>query len=381
MFRFKTCLQAALLASVALPAAAAGVAPDHIVVLIEENQLNSAILGSSNAPYFNMLASTGLLYTNAHGSDHDSQPNYLELFAGANPGNQSVSQAANGGVLTQHYNPSINIETPTDPAVISALNNSDNRNNTPFTTPNLYTSLTAVGKTFTGYSEDLPSVGFNGDSAPGSQGLRSYVRKHNPWAQWSNVPTSVNQSLTPFSAMAAANDFSGLSTVSMVVPGEAHDMHDTVSKDGLYAVGGAAPYGNGVDIHGNPVNPDTTIQGGDNWAKQNIDAYRQWAVTHNSLLITVWDENNYTTGANNVALIVNGAPSLLQTGQNNNYVNHFDILNYLESVYGGAPSGLAATASGLALTPSGQLAVPEPATFGVFGIGLLGLIAIRRRRA
>ncbi len=66
--------------------------PDHIVIVIEENHDQDQIVGNPNAPYINnTLIKDGLYYSNAHGTDHPSQPNYLELFAGANPGTQGVN--------------------------------------------------------------------------------------------------------------------------------------------------------------------------------------------------------------------------------------------------------------------------------------------------
>jgi hypothetical protein len=56
-------------------------APSHIVVVIEENHDADQIVGNPNAPYINgTLIKDGLYYSNAHGTDHPSQPNYLELF-------------------------------------------------------------------------------------------------------------------------------------------------------------------------------------------------------------------------------------------------------------------------------------------------------------
>src|SRR3954466_14758380 len=83
----------ARLSALAAPAAAAVsalfagtvraiVRPDHVVVAIEEDRAANAI-GDSNMPYFNSLASTGLLYANSHGIARPSQPNYLALFSGS----------------------------------------------------------------------------------------------------------------------------------------------------------------------------------------------------------------------------------------------------------------------------------------------------------
>jgi acid phosphatase len=37
---------------------------------------------------------------------------------------------------------------------------------------------------------------------------------------------------------------------------------------------------------------DGTIKQGDDWLKNNINAYAQWAKTNNSLLIVTWDEDD-----------------------------------------------------------------------------------------
>jgi hypothetical protein len=107
------------------------------------------------------------------------------------------------------------------------------------------------------------------------------------------------------------------------------------------------------------VNDASTIQNGDSWLSDNLEAYRQWATTHNSLLITVWDENDYDfTNANDIPMIVDGDPHLVQPGVNSDFANHFDLLRTLETDYGLAPTGRAATANGLSENTAGQL-VPD----------------------
>jgi Phosphoesterase family len=322
--------------------------PDHIVVVIEENHDQDQIIGNPNAPYINgTLVKDGLYYSNAHGTDHPSQPNYLELFSGVNPGVQGVNSP-----LQQHYPAG----TEGTPASQNALNHGDDYNTgQPFSVPNLGAELLAAGKSFAGYSEDLPSVGFTGAQTNGINGNRSYVEKHNPWAQFegngsNQLPADTNQPLTTFQSI---SDFSKLPNVSFVVPNEYNDMHDTVSKVGLYAVGQT-----GLDNFGNPVNGDSTIQNGDTWLSNNIEAYREWATTHNSLLVTVWDENDFDfSNPNNIPMVIDGDPRLVQPGVNSSDVNHFDLLKTLESFYGLAPTGLAATAEGL---PANGKLLPDP---------------------
>ena len=217
--------------------AASPATPDHVVVVIMENQVRSAILGSANAPYINnTLVRTGLTYVNAHGTDHDSQPNYLELFSGGNPGVQGVASAANGGVLPQTYPAGINIQTPTDPAVIAALTNSDNQNTIPFSTPNLGSSLAAKGKTFVGYSEDQPSAGFTGNSQTttagagnGTTAIRSYAQKHNAWspraatAAPDPTPSVLMTGLRPGNARSPGNRLNGTRRTGKAIMGESKE--------------------------------------------------------------------------------------------------------------------------------------------------------------
>ena len=66
---------------------AAGSAPAHTVVLLEENQsLNNVVGDTTDAPYLNSLASQGTLYTDDTGKSHPSLPNYLDLYSGSTQG-------------------------------------------------------------------------------------------------------------------------------------------------------------------------------------------------------------------------------------------------------------------------------------------------------
>ena len=204
--------------------------PDHVVVIIEENYAYSQIYGSSLAPHINALCNdtNAAVFSQFFAIEHPSQPNYLDMFSGANQGCTDDNVPAN----------------------------------IPYTTANLAAQLISAGKTFITYSEGLPSVGFNG----GSSG--SYVRKHNPVTNWmgtgtNQVPTSVNQ---PFSAFPTSSNFSSLPTVSYVVPNTVNDMHD-----------GSA---------------SSAIPAGDNWLFNNMDALRQWALANNTLFIFTFDEDD-----------------------------------------------------------------------------------------
>ena len=85
-----------------------------------------------------------------------------------------------------------------------------------FTAPNLANELVARRRSFGGFSESLPAPGYLGCSAPGG-----YVRRHNPWSDFTNVPLSQNRPFANF-----PTDYTRLPTVSYVVPDLNDDMHD-----------------------------------------------------------------------------------------------------------------------------------------------------------
>src|SRR4030088_3411738 len=153
--------------------------PAHVVVVIEENHGYSQIIGSSQAPYINTLATQGALFTKSHALTHPSQPNYLGLFSGSTQG----------------------ITDDSCPHTFSAQS--------------LESELIAAGKTLVSYSEGLPSVG----STVCTSGL--YVRKHAPWTDFSKDHSSDHQPFTSF-----PTNFAKLPTVAWVIPNLDNDMHD-----------------------------------------------------------------------------------------------------------------------------------------------------------
>lgn len=252
---------------------------DHVVIVVMENHASSSIIGSSNAPYINSLitGTSSANFTQSYGLTHPSQPNYIMLFSGSNQ-----------GVLTDF-----------DPSTF------------PFITPNLGASLLANSFTFIGYSEDLPSVGFNGTSSG------DYARKHSPWINWQDAPTNGipainNQPFTSF-----PTDFSTLPTVSFVIPNLKHDMHD-------------------------PIFLPSAVVNGDTWLQNNLDSYIQWAKTNNSLFILTFDEDD-NFNSNHIATVFVGE-NVVQ-GQYSETIDHYSILRTLEDMYGLPYAGSSATST------------------------------------
>ena len=76
---------------------------------------------------------------------------------------------------------------------------------------------------------------------------------------------------------------------------------------------------------------DGSIKQGDDWLKQNIEPYAEWAMTHNSLLILTWDEDNGDAD-NHIATIMIG--SMAKRGNSAQRIGHYNILRTISEMYG-----------------------------------------------
>lgn len=264
-----------------------GAAPyryDHVVIVIEENTDYAQVLGDRvNAPYINELADGGVNFTEFYAITHPSQPNYIQLFSGDHQG------------VVDNLRPA----------------------NYPWNTANLGAALAAAGRTFRGYSEDLPAVGDRdtiGTDTPG--GLTLYRRKHNPWANWqvaaAGDPVPMNQLAFETNArfFDFPSDFSQLPDIAIVVPNQQNDMHDG------------------------------TVRMGDDWLRANLGAYARWAKTHNSLLVVTFDEDNLS-GPNKIPTVFYGTGLTPGTVNSTRWTLH-NLLRTLEDMHGTTHSGRAA---------------------------------------
>ena len=247
----------------------------HVVIVVMENKNYNAIIGQpGEAPYIHKLAAGGAVFSNSYAVAHPSQPNYLALFAGSTHGVTS-----------------------------------DNCPQSFKNVPNLGDELIGSGLTFAGYSESMPSAGYTGCGSYVSLG---YIRAHNPWVDFSNVPVSSNLTFASFPA-----SYSRLPTVSFVMPYLCHDMH-YCSRDS-----------------------------GDHWIQANLGGYATWAQSHNSLLVITWDEDGTLLGlggdGNKVPTIFYGAH--VRPGTYSERTSHYGVLRTVEDMYGLAHAGASASAA------------------------------------
>jgi hypothetical protein len=230
------------------------------------------------------LAARGANMTRSYGVTHPSQPNYIGLFSGSLQG----------------------VTTDGCPTSFAA------------TTDNLGHQLRSRGLGFTGYAEALPRPGYTGCSSG------TYRRKHNPWVDFANVPTSANQ---PFSSF-PSSDFAALPTVSFVSPDMCHSMHDC------------------------------SVSTGDSWLKDHLDHYARWAMTHNSLLVITFDENEGGVGTEIPTVLVGG---VIRPGNYAEPMNHYTLLRTLEEAYGLPVLANAGQVAGLRTIWAGTHEAPTPA--------------------
>ena len=252
-------LAAMLLAVACAPAARAAKLPrpDHVVIVIEENHGYAQMMDKRNgASYIHALAKRGMLFTDSHGVTHPSLPNYLALFSGSTQG-------------------------VTNDSCPHTFNND-----------NLASSLLDAGLSFVTYSESLPNTGDLGCASG------AYQRKHNPASNWqgTRLPAGINQRFADF-----PRDYSGLPTVSFVIPNQDNDMHDGSFEDA------------------------------DQWLRKHIEPYVAWALKHNSLLILTWDEDNFRA-ENHVATILVGP--MVKQGVSRQRIDHYSVLRTLLDFYG-----------------------------------------------
>ena len=221
------------------PSASALTVPvfSRVFVVVEENHGYSSVIGSSSMPYLNSLASKYGLATQYYANTHPSIGNYFMLTTGRIITNNSA------------YNTTVTVD-------------------------NLVRRFLTAGKTWKSYAESLPRVGYTGTD------VYPYVKRHNPFAYFSDVVNSSNQRnyLVPFSQFSTDMKNNQLPKFSFIIPNQKNNAHDG------------------------------TLNQADIWLKTNIaPLIANPAFTQNGLLIILFDEaatTDATRGGGRVAALI-----------------------------------------------------------------------------
>ena len=157
----------------------------HVILVVFENHEVNDVLGNSDAPTFNRLASRYATVSNYTAVTHPSLPNYLALVSGATQG----------------------IDSDCTDCIVNGRSLAD--------------TLAAARKTWKTYAEGLPSVGFTGASSG------HYAKKHNPLVYFrGNLTPPRLQRIVPLTRFLPDVRARRLPTFSLIVPDLCHDIHD-----------------------------------------------------------------------------------------------------------------------------------------------------------
>jgi len=233
----------------------------HIVIVLEENTDYASVVGTNAMPYLNTLISQYGLATQYYATTHPSIGNYMDLTTGQ--------------ILTNDDG-----QTPTT---------------FPVSQDNVVRELLAAGKTWKGYAEDLPSVGYTGDS------VGNYAVRHFPLAYMTDVQNDATQkqNLVPFTQFATDLSAGHLPNYSWITPNLCNDAHDC------------------------------SLSTADTWLQSNIDPLiKNSAFQKDGLLIITFDESggDNTNGGGRVVCVVISPASSKKAFQSTTLYQHPSLL-------------------------------------------------------
>jgi len=157
----------------------------HVIVVMEENHNYSEVIGSSDMPYLNSLASQYGLATQYFANGHPSIPNYLMMTTGRMES------------FNDDYNDTISDD-------------------------NVVRELVKAGKSWKAYEESIPSAAYMGPDSG------NYVRRHNPFILLSDVRNDSSQAanIVPFSQFSADLGGNSLPQYAFIAPNLNNDAHN-----------------------------------------------------------------------------------------------------------------------------------------------------------
>lgn len=222
---------------------------DHVFLVVLENHSFGQVIGNPVMPYLNGLATAHSLAADYFANAHPSIPNYFMLTTG-------------------------NLETFDDNFTGTVGDD------------NIVRALAGAGKTWKGYIESIPSVGYLGPN------VGTYLKRHNPFSYLSDVTGSSAQAanMVPFSQLSADLNAGSLPNFVYIVPNSQNDAHD-------------CPGG------GPSCTDDQKLAAADAWLKANIDPVINNPKFGNSVLFITFDESvdtDLTNGGGQVMTVLAG---------------------------------------------------------------------------
>lgn len=327
--------------------------PRKTVIVILENRSFKELIGSTEMPYLNQLATKSALLTQSYAAPtpynlvptggapkaadptqlsnttwtmgsrftqplpaRGSQTNYFYQFAGHNqgflpdwfqqPGSGRKADAAHPAYQDQFGNTLVDAAGNPAPSFTGEIGLSNElvtsfpNVSLPFTTPNLGAALIDKGHGFATFSESLPYPSYNEKAFNPTGVPDGYARRHNPAINWINFAAygkQVDADKLRFTLPLGTN----LAMMNTVDPDGTKYPGFAVDADGKPRAFDALPTVSLV-VPNNMDNIHTgTLAAADAWLKTHIQPYADWAVANDALLIITTDEDGFTNAANGVA--------------------------------------------------------------------------------
>ncbi|MGO4120763.1 alkaline phosphatase family protein [Arthrobacter sp. YAF16] len=201
----------------------------HVFVINLENKGYDKTWGpASAAPYLSQtLRSQGVLLNQYFGTAHNSQPNYVAQISGQGPNPQMQADC-------QSYTPFAGSGTASPGQAVG------DGCVFPASVPTVAGQLTAAGKTWKGYMEDMgtpcrhPALGAVDDTQKAKVGDQ-YAARHNPFVYFAGITGSPDCAKNDVDLAALKTDLASAATtpnLSMITPNLCHDGHDSPCVDG-----------------------------------------------------------------------------------------------------------------------------------------------------
>lgn len=203
--------------------------PGHVFVINLENKDYDSVWGNgSAAPYLSQtLRNQGVLLNNYYGIGHNSLPNYVAQISGQPPNSSTMQDC---GTFTEFT------ATGTGPEGTLQGNGCVY----PQDTQTVAGQLTARGKTWKGYMEDMqqpcehPGVG-EADNHIRATRDGMYSTHHNPFVYFRSIISSPDCARNVVNYSALADDLKSVGTtpnLAYITPNLCHDGHDASCADG-----------------------------------------------------------------------------------------------------------------------------------------------------
>ncbi len=170
----------------ASPVARMDPAPEHIAVIVMENEEYGDVIGRRSAPFINGLAKRYALASRMFGITHPSLPNYLALTGGSTFGISSDCTDCSVGASS------------------------------------IVTQMTAARVSWKAYMQDLPAPCFTGS------GAGEYAKRHDPFVYYRSLVADrrLCGHVVPLSELAADEGARTLPRFIWITPNVCNDMHD-----------------------------------------------------------------------------------------------------------------------------------------------------------